>query len=101
MSLAASSPSSPVACGRKATAIRNAAIASHAASARVDLDQREGSLEVGDDVVGILTAYGDADRPFRDARRRQLLRRELAVARRAGVRDGRLEAAETRRAHAE
>ena len=59
---------------------------SHAARAPFDLDQGEGVLEVGDDVVCILTPYGDAEHALGDAGGRQLLGAELPVARRR--RDG-------------
>src|SRR6188472_2913346 len=61
----------------------------------------EGVAKVGDDVVCILTPYGDPEEPRRDAGGRELFLRELAVARRCGMRDDRVDAAEARRTCAE
>src|ERR687891_1240889 len=58
-------------------------------------------LEVVDDVVGILTAYGEAEEARRDAGFRQLLGRVLAVARRGGVVDDRVDASQACGAPAE
>src|SRR6185295_2035233 len=61
----------------------------------------EGVAEVGDDVVCILTAYGDTEQPRGDARRFQLLLRELAMARRGRVGHNRVDSAEACRPQAE
>src|SRR5687767_6287228 len=58
-------------------------------------------LEVGDDVVCILTPYGDAEQARRDARGRELLVIELAMARRCRVEKDRVDAAQARCAETE
>src|SRR6266545_4602462 len=77
----------------KPRAIRRAAIASHAAMAP-RLGALESLSEICDQVVGIFTAYGDADQARRDARSRELLLRELPMARRGRVGDDGIDPAE-------
>src|SRR5687768_13856059 len=53
-------------------------------------------LEVGDDVVCILTPYGDAKQARRDAGGRELLVIELTMARRCRVEEDRVDTAQAR-----
>src|SRR5215207_5499061 len=85
---------------RKPSAIRRAAIASHAAMAP-RLGAVESLSEICDQVVGILTAYGDPDQARRDARHCELLLCELPMARRGRVGDDGIDPAETGGARAE
>src|ERR687892_2396029 len=75
--------------------VKTTASASQMARAGRDLCSSEGLVEVSDDVVDILTAYGDTEEPRRDAGSRELGRGVLPVARRGRVRDDRVDAAET------
>src|SRR5215213_4012744 len=87
-----------------ASAICRATSTSHAARGPiclVDLEAAEGLLEVGDDIVSILTAYGHAQKALGHSSRRELGRAELPVARGGGVRDQGVDAAETRGAGAQ
>src|SRR5918992_3655044 len=84
-----------------ASAIRPAAVRSQAASATASLRVSERAVEVGDDVVSILTAYGEPEEPLGDPGGGQLVRGELPMARGSGMRDDGLDAAEARRARAE
>src|SRR5205814_3697023 len=78
------------------SAIWIAASASQPTSGPSGLDSVEGLLEVGDEVVGILTAYGEPEQALRDPRRRETAGVVLAMARRRGMRDDRVDAAEAR-----
>src|SRR5947207_10247029 len=80
--------------------MKSAAIPHHARSGP-RLEPIEGLAEVSDEVVGILTPYGDAQKAWRDPRLRQMLLRVLPMARRRGVGDDRVDAPEARGATCE
>src|SRR3954451_16474247 len=61
----------------------------------------EGTSEVGEEVVCILTPYGEPQQSWGDPGGRELLVGELAVARRRRMGDDCVDAAETRRPPAE
>src|SRR5687768_14562347 len=71
-------------------------IASHAATPAT-LGSDDGMLEIGDEVVRILTAYGEAQEPRRDSRHLELLGCVLAVAGRGRVVEDRVHPSEAGR----